>query len=123
LTVLDPSTRAAQPMRHDATGSWLVFNGEIYNYRELRAELEAQGHRFRSTGDTEVLLCALVQWGPAALPRLNGMYAAAFWDAPARRLLLMRDPFGMKPLYVARGPGGLLFASELRAFRVSGGVD
>lgn len=123
LTVLDPSMAAAQPMRHEGTGSWLVFNGEIYNYRDLRTELEAHGHRFRSSGDSEVLLCALVQWGAAALPRLNGMYAAAFWDAPAQRLLLVRDPFGMKPLYVAAMPGAVLFASELRAFAASGAVD
>jgi asparagine synthase (glutamine-hydrolysing) len=123
LTVLDRTEAAAQPMRHDGTGSWLVFNGEIYNYRALRTELEGQGHRFRSTGDTEVLLGALVQWGGAALSRLNGMYALAFWDAPSRRLLLARDPFGIKPLYVATAPGVLVFASELRALRASGAVD
>src|SRR5688572_30101377 len=105
LTVLDPTSAAEQPMRHEGSGSCLVFNGEIYNYRELRAELEGHGHRFRSTGDTEVLLAALVQWGGAALSRLNGMYAFAFWDAPGRRLLLARDPFGIKPLYVAAAPG------------------
>jgi asparagine synthase (glutamine-hydrolysing) len=123
LTVLDPTAAAEQPMRHDGSGSWLIFNGEIYNYRALRAELEGHGHRFRSTGDTEVLLCALVQWGGAALAKLNGMYAFAFWDAPARRLLLARDPFGIKPLYVATAPGVLVFASELRALRASGAIE
>jgi asparagine synthase (glutamine-hydrolysing) len=123
LTVLDPTAAAEQPMRHEGSGSCLIFNGEIYNYRELRAELEGHGHRFRSTGDTEVLLRALVHWGGEALPRLNGMYAFAFWDAPARRLLLARDPFGMKPLYVATAPGVMVFASELRALRASHAVD
>jgi asparagine synthase (glutamine-hydrolysing) len=119
LTVLDPTASAAQPMHHDGTGSWLVFNGEIYNYRALRTELEGHGHQLRSTGDTEVLLCALVQWGGAALPRLNGMYALAFWDAPSRRLMLARDPFGIKPLYYAMAGGDLVFASELRALAAS----
>jgi asparagine synthase (glutamine-hydrolysing) len=123
LRILDLSDAAAQPMRHDETGSLLVYNGEIYNYRHLRVELERLGHRFRSSGDTEVLLAALVAWGADALPRLNGMYAFAYWDGRGRRLLLGRDPLGIKPLLLARTPRGLVFASELRGLRTSGVVD
>ena len=123
LSVLDLSPAAAQPMWHDGTGSCLIYNGELYNYRGLRADLERNGHRFRSTGDTEVLLGALVEWGVDALPRLNGMYAFAYWDGPGRRLLLARDPFGIKPLLLAHTPRGLVFASELRGLRASGVVD
>ncbi|MEP6917016.1 MAG: asparagine synthase (glutamine-hydrolyzing) [Acidobacteriota bacterium] len=123
LSILDLSDAAAQPMRHDETGSFLIYNGEIYNYRELRVDLERLGHRFRSTGDTEVLLAALVAWGADALPRLNGMYAFAYWDGRGARLLLARDPLGIKPLLLARTTQGLVFASELRGLRRSGVVD
>ena len=123
LSILDLSNAAAQPMRHDETGSLLIYNGEIYNYRELRVDLERLGHRFRSSGDTEVLLAALVTWGAAALPRLNGMYAFAYWDGRGQRLLLGRDPLGIKPLLLARTTQGIVFASELRALRQSGVVD
>ena len=123
LSILDLSDAAAQPMRHDETGSLLIYNGEIYNYRELRTDLERQGHRFRSTGDTEVLLIALVSWGADALRRLNGMYAFAYWDGRGRRLMLGRDPLGIKPLLLARTDRGLVFASELRGLWRSGVVD
>ena len=75
LAILDPSPQASQPMCHAPTGSWLVFNGEIYNFRALREELEGLGHRVRSSGDTETLLAAMVEWGLAAIPRLRGMFA------------------------------------------------
>lgn len=123
LSVLDLSRAAAQPMGHRETGSLLIYNGELYNYRELRADLENKGHQFRSTGDTEVLLSALVEWGAEALPRLNGMYAFAYWDGRARHLLLARDPLGIKPLLLAHTNQGLVFASELRGLGVSGAVD
>ena len=122
LGVLDLSDAAAQPMRDEETGSWLVYNGEIYNYRDLRADLQQQGHRFRSTGDTEVLLRALVAWGADAVPRLNGMYAFAYWDGRARRLTLARDPLGIKPLLLADTRQGWVFASELRPFLAAGVV-
>jgi asparagine synthase (glutamine-hydrolysing) len=120
LAILDLSQEASQPMRHAATGSWLVFNGEIYNFRALRAELEGRGHRFRSSGDTEVLLVALVEWGAAALTRLRGMYAFAFFDGRTQRLVLGRDPFGIKPLLYGWPGGTFTFASELRAIRAAG---
>src|SRR5689334_16838677 len=118
--ILDLSQDASQPMRHAATGSWLVFNGEIYNFRALRAELEAGGHRFRSSGDSEVLLAALVEWGAGALARLRGMYAFGFFDGRTQRLLLGRDPFGIKPLLYGAPGGAFTFASELRAIRAAG---
>lgn len=93
----------------------ITYNGEIYNFRELRAELQAAGYWFRSQSDTEVLLHALAHWGVEALGRLNGMFALALWDRKEQRLLLARDRYGIKPLYVARQNGQLLFASEQKA--------
>ena len=121
LAILDTSALGQQPMA-SACGRWrLVFNGEIYNYRELRRHLEALGHRFRSSGDTEVLLQLLIRYGTAALGRLRGMYAFCLWDAQERSALLARDPYGIKPLYLHHGPGGsVVFASELRAVLASG---
>jgi asparagine synthase (glutamine-hydrolysing) len=114
LAILDLTDHAAQPMA-DARGRWLVFNGEIYNFRELRRELEAEGVRFQSTGDTQVLLEALGHWGVAALPRLRGMFAFAWLDPARRELLLARDRYGVKPLVFERMPGGVRFASDLFA--------
>lgn len=95
---------------------WIVYNGEIYNYLELRAELESAGHRFRSQGDTEVLLAAYAQWGTDCFRRLNGMWALAFYDEQTGKLVLSRDRFGIKPLYYWRGAGQFAFASEIKAF-------
>lgn len=123
LAVQDLSPLGAQPMA-SASGRYVAcFNGEIYNFRLLRAQLQALGHGFRGGSDTEVLLAAIEQWGlEHALPRLNGMFALALWDQRARRLTLLRDRLGEKPLFVGRlggdGRGGLVFASELRALRV-----
>jgi len=114
LSILDLSDDANQPMLDAPSGSWLVFNGEIYNFRQLRSELEAQGESFATTGDSEVLLKALVRWGEAALHKLEGMFAFAFWDAPARTLLLARDRVGIKPLYYCRPRRGFAFASEVK---------
>lgn len=128
LSIIDLSTSANQPMR-DASGRYLiVFNGEIYNFAEIRRDLEARGHRFSTHGDTEVLLEALKAWGPAALERLIGMFALALWDTQRQTLLLARDRLGKKPLFYARLPdGGLVFASEPRALTahpgVRGGID
>ena len=115
LAILDLSEAAWQPMASADGKYFLVFNGEIYNYRELRDELEKCGHTFRSQGDTEVLLAALIQWGAAALNRLVGMFAFALLDLRGRRLLLARDPFGIKPLYFTSWGPHFAFASELKA--------
>ena len=107
-------------MVNDATGDWLIFNGEIYNFHSLRSELEGLGAQFRSTSDTEVLLQALSTWGEAAVEKLEGMFAFAFYEARSRRILLARDPLGIKPLYVAQLPDRFVFASEIRAVLASG---
>ncbi|HEX2009474.1 MAG TPA: asparagine synthase (glutamine-hydrolyzing), partial [Roseateles sp.] len=115
LAIVDLSPTGHQPMR-GADGQWVVFNGEIYNFVELRAELAALGHRFRGHSDTEVLLAALTQWGEAALQRFNGMWALVVFDPVRRELFIARDRFGVKPLYVWQGPrGGLMLASEVKA--------
>lgn len=120
LSILDLSERAAQPMHDPVTNSWLVYNGEIYNFREIRSELQSIGYDFQSHGDTEVLLKALVEWGEECLRRLKGMYAFAFWDGQKQRLILGRDPFGIKPLLLAHAGNSIVFASELRSLRDSG---
>jgi asparagine synthase (glutamine-hydrolysing) len=115
LAFLDLSPAGAQPMADEHGEHWLTFNGEIYNFPELRQELEALGHLFRSRCDAEVVLHAYQQWGLAALDRLDGMFAFGLWDGRNRRLLLARDRFGIKPLYWRRDRERLLFASELPA--------
>jgi len=128
LSVIDLSEANNQPFL-DASGTVaIVFNGEIYNFREIRAALEAAGAVFRTSGDTEVIVEAYKRWGTACLDRFNGMFAFAIWDTRTQRLFLARDRLGEKPLYVAALPGGgLAFASEPRALRehprVSGSVD
>lgn len=102
-----------QPM--SAASAVLTFSGEIYNFRELRRELEGYGHEFRTRSDTEVLVRAWLQWGPDCLARLNGMFAFAVWDAAREELFLARDRMGVKPLYYARTPGGVVFGSEPKA--------
>lgn len=125
LSILDLSSSAAQPMVDKATGQVMVFNGEIYNYRELRDKLVAEGHRFNSTGDTAVLLRALSTHGRQAICWLRGMFAFGLWNPNERKLLLARDPLGIKPLYFAQNPDpegewSLVFASEVRAILASG---
>ncbi|MEB3199697.1 MAG: asparagine synthase (glutamine-hydrolyzing) [Synechococcaceae cyanobacterium] len=123
LAILDLSEAGQQPMR-SRCGRWLlVFNGEIYNHRELRADLEARGERFRGSGDSEVLLAWLVRHGSAGLSRLRGMFAFCLYDSQGRSALLARDPHGIKPLYFWQGPHGeLAFASELRALLAWGAI-
>ena len=114
LAIIDLVT-GDQPMKSDDGRHVLVFNGEIYNYRELREELTARGHQFRTTSDTEVILAAYRQWGPVCVERLNGMFAFAIHDVADQSLFLARDRLGVKPLYYALlADGGLLFASELK---------
>ena len=106
-----------QPMVNPDNGDVLTFNGEIYNYRELRRRLEAEGYRFRSESDTEVLLYAFAAWGTECVRHIRGMYAFALWRPTERALFLFRDPMGIKPLYYWKPPGGgIVFASELKAF-------
>jgi asparagine synthase (glutamine-hydrolysing) len=121
LSILDLSPLGHQPMA-SADGSLVIaYNGEVYNFRDLRAELVGLGHSFRSDCDTEVLLEAYRAWGTDAFDRLIGMFAFALWDRPRRRLLLVRDRLGIKPLFYRFADGVLTFASELRALRVHPG--
>jgi asparagine synthase (glutamine-hydrolysing) len=119
LTILELSPLGHQPMT-SANGRFVVsYNGEIYNYRDLEAELTQRGAHFRGQSDTEVLLAAVEEWGFApTLKRFNGMFAIALWDREERQLLLARDRFGEKPLYYSTMGKALLFASELKALRV-----
>jgi len=121
LAIIDLHERANQPMHFER---WhLVFNGEIYNYLELREELAALGHSFATEGDAEVLLHAWAQWGEGALARVNGMFAFAVWDDAERRLTLARDPFGEKPLYYRHRGERLTFASDIPAILCDEGVS
>ena len=120
LSIIDLSPLGHQPMEDPVTGNWIVFNGEIYNFRELRAQLEAAGNRFISHSDTEVILTAYRTWGADSFSRLRGMFAFALWDASRQRLLLVRDPMGIKPLYYYRSDNFLAFASEIRTLLQTG---
>ena len=114
LAIIDLSSAGHQPMADGSGKAWITFNGEIYNHRDLRRELEARGHRFRTTTDTEVVLEAYAAWGVDCLSRLNGMFAFALYDVQARRLFLARDRAGEKPLFYIHDTNGLAFASELK---------
>jgi asparagine synthase (glutamine-hydrolysing) len=115
LSIVDLSSAGHQPMPNEDGNVWLVFNGEIYNHVELRRELEDKGHRYRSDCDTETILHLWEEEGPACVERLQGMFAIALWDERRRILFLARDRLGVKPLFYARLPGGLVFGSEMRA--------
>jgi asparagine synthase (glutamine-hydrolysing) len=114
LSIIDLSPAGHQPMSDLERKTWVVFNGEIYNYRELKAELEAHGRTFRSNSDTEVIVQGYNQWGPGVLDRLNGMFGLAIWDESKRRLTVARDAMGIKPVYYALREGTLYFGSEIR---------
>lgn len=122
LSIIDLSQAAHQPMSAASAGIHIVFNGEIYNFRELRAELEREGMHFKSASDTEVLLQLYLRHGEAMLPKLNGIFAFAIYDQNRRTLLLARDQLGVKPFYYAQGAAGFAFASEMKALLRSGWV-
>lgn len=123
LSILDLSEAGWQPMGTSDGRHYIVFNGEIYNYLELRRELQALGHRFQSNSDTEVLLAAYAQWGAKSLSRLVGMFAFVILDTFEHTLFLARDPFGIKPLYYTHGTEGFIFASEIKTLLEFPGVD
>jgi asparagine synthase (glutamine-hydrolysing) len=119
LAIIDLNERANQPMHDSDSGAWIVFNGEIYNYADIRRELESRGIRFRTESDTEVILKAYIEFGDRCLERLNGMFAMAIWDEAKQRLFLARDRAGEKPLYyIWLKSGAFAFASELNALRL-----
>jgi asparagine synthase (glutamine-hydrolysing) len=120
LAILDLSPTGHQPMQDPTTGNWIVYNGEIYNFHEIRARLGREGVRFRSHSDTEVVLKAYGRWGEHCLQELRGMFAFAIWDPRHRRLFVARDPMGIKPLYYASPGGYFLFASEVRTLLETG---
>ena len=123
LAILDLTPAGHQPMRDDVTGNVLAYNGEMYNFPELRAELEAKGHSFSGRGDTEVLLIGYREWGTGVLDRLCGMFGFALWDARKQTLLVARDHLGIKPLYYSFTPEGFVCASELKALLAGGLVS
>ncbi len=115
LAIIDLTPAGSQPMSNESGDILITYNGEVYNFRELRAELEAKGHRFRSRTDTEVIVHAYEAWGADCVHRFNGMFAFAIWDRPRQRLFLARDRYGVKPLYYYQDRDVLLFASEVKA--------
>lgn len=122
LSIIDLPA-SAQPLSNEDGSVWTVFNGEVFNFGELRAELQGRGHRLRTNGDTETIVHLYEDLGPAFARRLRGMFAVAVWDGPRRRLVLTRDRMGVKPLYVATGDFGLAFASEVKSLIAGGLVD
>jgi asparagine synthase (glutamine-hydrolysing) len=114
LAILDLSPQGHQPMNDPATGNWIVYNGEVYNFREVRAKLERAGLHFRSQSDTEVILKAYAHWGEECLNEFRGMFAFAIWDAQRHRLFVARDPMGIKPLYYYQSDQYFMFCSEVR---------
>ena len=123
LAIVDLSPLGHQPMHDAETGNWIVYNGEIYNFRDVRAELEKSGARFVSHSDTEVVLKAYARWGEECLKKFRGMFAFALWDARRQRLFIARDPMGIKPLYYAQAGSYFVFASEVRTLLGTGLVQ
>ena len=123
LAIIDLSERGAQPMQDKEAGHWLVFNGTIYNYRELRQQLSGQGHRFTSESDSEVILKAYAQWGEKCVEHFHGMFAFVIWDVKQQQLFMARDRLGIKPLYYSRDSKRIRFASNPQALLAAGDVD
>ena len=115
LAILDLSEQGAQPMSYAKGRYWITYNGEIYNFLEIRKELEAKGYQFKSESDTEVILASFIEWREDCLQKFNGMWAFAIWDDHKKMLFLSRDRFGKKPLFYAPVPSGFAFASEMKA--------
>ncbi|PID81926.1 asparagine synthase (glutamine-hydrolyzing) [bacterium DOLZORAL124_64_63] len=122
LSIIDVA-QGQQPMTTAQGRYWITFNGEIFNYPELRAELQGLGHAFRTNSDTEVILAAYIQWGPACVERFNGQFAFAVYDRNQRHLFLARDRFGIRPLFLTMHQGQLLFASEIKSLRAFPGLN
>jgi asparagine synthase (glutamine-hydrolysing) len=122
LSIIDLAT-GRQPIHNEDQTIWIVFNGEIYNYRELRDALSGRGHRFYTSSDTEAIVHAYEEWGENAFARLRGMFGLALWDAPRRTLMLARDRAGIKPLHYVERNGRLYFASEIKSLLAAGAVD
>jgi asparagine synthase (glutamine-hydrolysing) len=120
LAILDLSAQGHQPMNDPETGNWIVYNGEVYNFREVRAKLERAGLYFRSNSDTEVILKAYGHWGEKCLHEFRGMFGFAIWDAPRHRLFVARDPMGVKPLYFYHSDRYFIFSSEVRTLLGTG---
>jgi asparagine synthase (glutamine-hydrolysing) len=120
LAILDLSPQGHQPMNDPATGNWIVYNGEVYNFREVRAKLETAGIYFRSNSDTEAILKAYAHWGENCLREFRGMFAFAIWDAQHHRLFIARDPMGIKPLYFYESNEYFMFSSEVRTLLGTG---
>jgi len=123
LAILDLDPRAAQPMHSSCRRYVVAFNGEIYNFRTLRRDLATRGVAFRTTSDTEVILALFAAEGEAMLPKLHGMFALVIWDCLARRAFVARDPYGIKPLYIAEAPGAVMVASQVKALLATGSVS
>src|SRR3954447_3198114 len=115
LSIVDLSPAGHNPMPNEDGTVWITYNGEVYNHKALRAELEAKGHVYRSQTDTETILHLYEEEGPACVERLQGMFAFAIWDERRRELFIARDRLGIKPLYYSRQPGGFVFGSEIKA--------
>jgi len=115
LSILDLSELGAQPMHSEDGRFVLVYNGEVYNFKEIRAELTERGHQFRSTSDTEVILKAYIEWGEASVPMFNGMFAFSMLDKASKTLFFARDRYGIKPLYYGQFRQSFLFGSEIKA--------
>jgi asparagine synthase (glutamine-hydrolysing) len=110
LAIIDLSSAGAQPMTNEDQTIWLTYNGEIYNFQEVRNDLEKRGHTFHSNSDSEVIIHAYEEWGVECLSRFNGMFAFGLWDEPRNRLWLVRDRLGIKPLFYTLLPDGVAFA-------------
>ncbi len=123
LSIIDLSQAGHEPMADSSGKIWLTYNGEIYNFKELRGELESRGHQFKSETDAEVIIYAYIEWGRECLSRFNGMFAFAIWDARDESLFIARDRLGIKPLYYAHTPAGFGFASEIKALLAIPGLE